>query len=73
MPPMGLKRGTQGSKATNSPKQASESKKKRSEDTAPEVIDITKQGKGKVNIKLRDSILHGEILPMVELANINST
>ena len=49
------------------------SKKKRSEDTAPEIIDITKQGSGKANIKLQDSVLHGGTLPVVELDNIHST
>ena len=49
------------------------SKKKRSEDTAPEIINITKQGSGKVNIKLQDSILHGETSPVVELDNTHST
>ena len=52
MPPTGLKRSTHGLKATGSPKQASKSKKKRSEDTAPDIIDITKQGSGKANIEL---------------------
>ena len=41
------------------------------EDTAPEIFDITKQGSGKANIK--DSVLHGGTLPVVELDNIHST
>ena len=70
---MGSKRDTSGSKTTDSLRQALKSKKRRTEDTAPEVIDITKQGSGKVNIKLQDSILHGGTSPVVELDNIHST
>ena len=73
MPPTGPKRSTHSLKATSSPKQALKSKKKRSEDTAPEVIDITKQGSGEANIELRDFVLHGENSPVVELDNIHST
>ena len=41
--------------------------------TAPEIMDITKQGSGKANIKLQDSVLHGGTLPVIKLDNIHST
>ena len=49
---MGLKQGTHGLKTTSSLKSAQKSKKKKSEGTDPEVIDITKPGSGEANIKL---------------------
>ena len=49
------------------------SKKKKSEDTIPEIIDITKQGSGEANIELQDSVLHGGTSPVVELDIIHST
>ena len=70
---MGSKRGTHGSKTTGSPKRSSKSKKKRTEDTAPEVIDITKQGSGKANMELWDFVLLGGTSPVVELDIIYST
>ena len=48
-------------------------KKKRTEDTAPEVIDITEQGSGEANIEIWDSILHRGTSPLVELDKIHST
>ena len=67
-------------KTTSSPKPAPKSKKtKKSEGTAPEVIDITKPGSDKVNIQLRyakdqelrDFILPGEASPVVKLDKID--
>ena len=52
-------------KTTNSLKSASKSKKKKSEGTAAEIIDIMKPGSDE-NIKLRDSV------PVVELDKIDS-
>ena len=54
-------------------KRAPKSKKKKSEGTAPEVIDIMKPGSGKANIELQDSILHGGTSPVVKLDKIHST
>ena len=74
--------GTCGSKTRSSLKPAPKSKKtKKSKGTAPEVIDITKPGSDEANIqlrhaknqKLRDSILPGETLTVLELDKINST
>ena len=70
---MGSKRGTCGSKTTSSLKPASKSKKKKSEGTAPVIIDITKQGSSEANIELWDSILCGGTSPVVELDKIHST
>ena len=74
MPPVGSRQGTHGSKTTSSLKPAQKSKKtKKSEGTAPEVIDIMKPGSGKANIELRDSTLHGGTSPVVKLDKIHST
>ena len=68
-------------KTTSSLKPALKSKKtKKSECTAPEVIDITKPGSDEANIQLRhakdqelqDSILPSETSPVVELDKIDS-
>ena len=56
---------TQDSKTMSSLKSALKSKKKKSEGTAEEIIDITKQGSDE-NIKLGDSV------PVVELDKIDS-
>ena len=69
---MDSKHGTHGLKTTSSLKPAPKSKKKKSEGTAPEIIDIMKQGSGEVNIELQDSILH-RTPPVVELDKIHST
>ena len=61
MPPQ----GAHGSKIISSPKSASKSKKKKSEGTAAEIIDITKPGSDE-NITLGDSV------PVVEPDKINS-
>ena len=53
-------------------KPAPKSKKKKSESTALEIIDITKPGSGEENIEPFDPILHGATLPMVGLHKINS-
>ena len=68
-------------KTAGAPKPPQKSKKpKKSEGTAPEVINITKPegDEAKLQLKygkdpqLRDSILSGEILPVVELGKIDS-
>ena len=78
---MGLKQGTHASKTVGSLKPAPKSKKpKKSEGMAPKVIDIMKPVDDEVKIQLkyakdqqlRDSILSGETLPVVELGKIDS-
>ena len=58
--------GAHGLKTTSSLKSAPKSKRKKSEGTAAETIDIIKPGSGDENIKLGDS------LPVVELDKIDS-
>ena len=60
MPPQ----NAHGSKTTSSPKSALKSKRKKSEGTAVEIIDITKPGSDE-NIKLGDAV------PVIELDKIN--
>ena len=61
MPPQGAR----GLKTTSSLKSAPKSKRKRSEGTAAEIIDIMKPGGGDENIELGDSV------PVVELDKID--
>ena len=81
MPITGLKQDTHGLKTVGSLKPGLKSKKpNKSEGMAPEVIDITKPEGNKVKVQLkyakdqqlRDSILSGETLPVVELGKIDS-
>ena len=63
MPPQ----GAHSLKIISSLKPALKSKKKKSESTAAEIIDITKPESGDKNIEL------GDFIPVVELDKINST